>query len=593
MNKNILSFGIIFLLFVSALTPVVSGYNSSTDKESIVVDEGFDRYLYPEYFDCYSIDEIPDYVEQPVLEEYQNYEISKSQDTVNINESTQPLDGPMDSPWPMYCHDVRHTGRSPYSTAGNPGNEKWRFDADVRVTGNPVIDDNGIIYFGCTELYAIYPDGTLKWKNEHPLSIDSSPAIDENGILYVGANNGWPNYFYAIYSSNGTIKWKYDLGGDDIFESSPAIGNDGTIYVGTSDGWENNSWTGSIRAFNPDGTLKWRYRITDHTVHASPAIGLDGTVYCGSHNGNLYALYPNNGTLRWKYQTSDWVPRGACITDDGTIIFGSWNRHLYAVYPNGTLKWETTGEYHASNTPVIGLDGTIYIGHEYLAAINPDDGSVKWAFDPGFDTTIRGGNPCISADGTIIFGTHIGESDGGELIAVNPDGTEKWRIMLATLSIVSAPAIGSDGTIYVGSWNGPSSTSDGYLHAIGKLDENAPTAPTIDGETNGNVGIEYEYTFKSISPLGREVYYFIDWGDNTIKDWFGPFSSGEEVKVSYKYTSQGTFTIKARAKDTENLWGPWGELQVSMPKDKATYNFGLFQFFEQFPILQKLISYLF
>ena len=31
--------------------------------------------------------------------------------------------GLMDSAWPMYCHDVRHTGRSPYGADGNLGVE--------------------------------------------------------------------------------------------------------------------------------------------------------------------------------------------------------------------------------------------------------------------------------------------------------------------------------------------------------------------------------------------------------------------------------------------------------------------------------------
>ncbi len=556
-------------------------------KEQVDI-EDYSRYLYPEYYDCFNVNEIPDYIEQCSMDEFQDYEISESQDIDNSEEPILQLDGPMDSAWPMYCHDVRRTGRSPYSTADNPGTEKWRFDTDdVEVTGGPVIDEQGVIYIGNTVLFAIYPNGTLKWKYDHPHRIDSSPAIDENDVLYFGTTLGWPNYFYAIFSNNGTLKWKYDLGYDDV-HSSPVIGDDGTIYYSTDDGWENGSWSGSIRALNPDGTFKWRY-ITDHVVYSSPAIGDDGTIYCGSHDSNLYALYPNNGSLKWKYQTGDWVARGPSIADDGTIYFGSWDGYLYAVYPNGTLKWKTTGEYHASTTPVTAPDGTIYIGYEYLAAINPDDGSVKWAFDPGPYTTIRGGNPCISAEGTIFFGTHIGETDGGELIAVNPDGTEKWRIMLANDWIWSAPAIGEDGTIYVGSENdGYHPGSWGYLHAIGKLDPDAPTAPIIDGEINGGIGNEYEYTFKSTSSLGRNVYYYIEWGDNTAKDWFGPFNSGDEVKATHKYNSEGTFTIKARAKDTENLWGPWGEFKVTITRNKVTANSFLFQLLNGFLQLQKI-----
>ena len=64
-----------------------------------------------------------------------------------IGYESKEASGPMDSPWPMKCHDNRHTGRSPYSTADNPGIEKWRFACDW-VEGGIVIDNNGVLYFG-------------------------------------------------------------------------------------------------------------------------------------------------------------------------------------------------------------------------------------------------------------------------------------------------------------------------------------------------------------------------------------------------------------------------------------------------------------
>ncbi len=45
----------------------------------------------------------------------------------------------------MYCHDARHTGRSPYSTASNLGIEKWRFDTINECSGSPIIDKQGEI----------------------------------------------------------------------------------------------------------------------------------------------------------------------------------------------------------------------------------------------------------------------------------------------------------------------------------------------------------------------------------------------------------------------------------------------------------------
>ena len=57
-------------------------------------------------------------------------------------------DGPMNSSWPMKCHDTKHTGRSLYNTSDNPYQEKWRFYSSGGIDDSPVIDHEGIIYFG-------------------------------------------------------------------------------------------------------------------------------------------------------------------------------------------------------------------------------------------------------------------------------------------------------------------------------------------------------------------------------------------------------------------------------------------------------------
>ena len=131
-----------------------------------------------------------------------------------------------------------------------------------------------------------------------------------------------------------------------------------------------------------------------------------------------------------------------CIADDGTIYVISFDCNLHAVNPNGTMKWKTyLGQ--AGTSPTIGLDGPIYCGYRDLYAINPWNGSVKWVYDvPG---TVEGGTPCSSIDGTIYLGTW----EGGYLIAVNPDGTEQWRKSIGGTD--SPPAIGADGTVYIGS----------------------------------------------------------------------------------------------------------------------------------------------
>jgi outer membrane protein assembly factor BamB len=278
-----------------------------------------------------------------------------------------------------------------------------------------------------------------------------------------------------------------------------------------------------------------------------------------------------------------------CIADDGTIYCVSFDNHLHAVYPNnGTMKWKTS--VGAGTSPTIGHDGTVYCGYSKLYAINPTNGSKKWSYNLGSDRYIRAATPCNSIDGTIYFGTETGDSTHGIIFAVNPDGTEKWRKKISDLWAMSAPAIGEDGTVYIGSCDSGHDNEWGYLYAFGPLDSDAPFAPDINGPTKILPFVNYEYSFKAISPIGNDIYYWIEWGDGQPSKWLGPYKSGEKITLSYTWYTNDKFIIKARAKDTENRWGPWSELTVTTSRDKVTNNVLFWKLLEQFPLLERVLS---
>jgi hypothetical protein len=67
-----------------------------------------------------------------------------------------------DGPWPMFHHDLQHTGRSPYIGPDEPILQ-WSFPTGGSVFSSPTVGGDGTIYVGSDdcELYAIYPDGSL------------------------------------------------------------------------------------------------------------------------------------------------------------------------------------------------------------------------------------------------------------------------------------------------------------------------------------------------------------------------------------------------------------------------------------------------
>jgi outer membrane protein assembly factor BamB len=346
---------------------------------------------------------------------------------------------PMNSSWPMYCHDVYHTGQSQYSTVTNTGGLKWTFRTEMGIDSSPALGNDGTIYVGgCNgSLFAINQNGTKKWQLNTGFIISSSPAIRNDGTIYIGS---WDGYFYAV-NPNGTLKWRFYT--QDTVRSSPVIADDGTIYFGVLGP---GTSIGRMYALYSNGTEKWHVDTGDW-IYASPALDKQGTVYITSNDGNLYAIYPN-GTIKWTHDTGD--AGSPAIDDAGTVFVATLNGYLLAVYSNGTEKWRSPIGWGSGHVPSLASDGTIYIGGDELYAIYPN-GTRKWSFNPGrfYDATSE--SQAISADGTIYFGVSNDTGADGYIIAVNTEGTEKWREWTDNDRLWSSPAIDKDGTVYIGS----------------------------------------------------------------------------------------------------------------------------------------------
>jgi hypothetical protein len=123
-----------------------------------------------------------------------------------------------------------------------------------------------------------------------------------------------------------------------------------------------------------------------------------------------------------------------------------------------------------------------------------------------------------------------------------------------------------------------------------------PNPPTITGPAEGTIKVATTYNFTTTDPDDDEVYYFIDWGDQTNSSWIGSYSSGDEITKSHIWSKKGTYTIKAKAKDINGNESDWRTLSVTMP---CSYNIPLIQFWERlferfpnaFPILRHLMGY--
>ncbi len=108
------------------------------------------------------------------------------------------------------------------------------------------------------------------------------------------------------------------------------------------------------------------------------------------------------------------------------------------------------------------------------------------------------------------------------------------------------------------------------------LVDRPPNTPSISGPLEGKPGITYKYTFTTTDLDGDMVYYYIDWGDDQVTEWVGPYASGVIASVTHQWEEKGTYIIQAKAKDTYDVESDWATLEITMPLDVTTHQMNFF-----------------
>ncbi len=274
------------------------------------------------------------------------------------------------------------------------GSEKWRFDAQAPIETNITVDDDGRLYVPARSLLAVSAKGKLLWKYVSKLGNSSAVALGPAKTIYVSIDDdlcaltgtgelkwsrpvlakspetgpivGCDDNIYVdgqkagsgisrmnSFAPNGDLRSRFEITG--IFGNSPAMDHDGNSYivlaVGDSPG---------LYALNKQGQLSWKFNAEN--LRDTPVIGFDRTIYIGSVDGLLYAINPD-GSLKWKFQAPNGITRSPVVDGDGVITVASGNK-ICSVRPTGELKseFEIGPEWRCGAAPVIGTDGTMYVG---------------------------------------------------------------------------------------------------------------------------------------------------------------------------------------------------------------------------------------
>lgn len=370
-----------------------------------------------------------------------------------------------DQSWPMFHGNYNHTG---YANVVGPAEAtlQWKIKAASGEDNAPppnsiAIDSKGIIYLGSPEkIYALKPNGHVKWSKAY--TSVQGPALSADGkTLYFNAENS----IVAVSTKTGKREWKYNTDGSMLF--GPTVGPDGVIYQG--------SWDGYVYAIKPTGKLKWKY-LTAGAISYPPSIDKSGIIYVGggdAHAGPdsyLYALKPN-GNLKWKYDTTMTRVGSPAIGSD-ELIYVPAAPTLIVVNKAGELQWSAGPDTGGGDED--GSDDE-----------NPDDGGGNEppGGDDGEQTIMATDDvagiisPAIGKDGTIYLG-----NSQGVVLALDPDSHETlWTYQTGASSddatlygLPSFPVVDKRGRVYIGA-------VDGKIYAFSKIGDLLWTYQTDDG----------------------------------------------------------------------------------------------------------------
>jgi len=398
---------------------------------------------------------------------------------------------------------------------------------------------------------------------------DTNIYTTESDFLTILFGNGTGQFYIDDVYSTGASYWCID-----------DISNDFNLD-GFNDLAVTNNHDGDIRVFYNDGNGKFTNQIDYYTGPQPKSLdtgdfNMDGFPDLVVTILNKASILINNGTGGFVYPVQYDIGYSHIFNDIGIHDFTGDNILDLVItnkeddditflrgYGNGTFGERQ--DFYACDMPV-----GIACGN-YNPILPPTANFTYTPTDPTITDLIHFNDTSTSDDGTIV--------------------SWLWDFGDGNTSIMQHP---THQYFFPGIYSVKLKVTDnfGLTNNVSKeveVNNSPPSAPNISGPVKCIPKIKYKYTFMSTTPLNIDIYYYIDWGDNTVTDWIGPFASGQIVTINHTWNSKGSsYIIKSRAKDIENLTSPWSEYSVSTPRNKATIGSLFMRILEKFPLLKRL-----
>ena len=279
------------------------------------------------------------------------------------------------------------------------------------------------------------------------------------------------------------------------------------------------------------GNIAWKYGLYSQFPSGSPIVDKDGFIY-QAESRNVLKL-DSNGGLIWSIDLHTQIQSDLALAPNGTIYACgapnsvSLQRGVFAISPYGALLWNWGNDSVTFSSPVVGSDGTVFVGtaasysevgkvgNSSLIALNPN-GQLLWQYNVTKNIV---SSPAISPDGRIVV------VSAGQVLGFNKNGTLDWTSGIMNGLIDSASvSINPSGQIFVKTNNSLVCLEpNGTVYWTRAVDEDVG-AFTTPACTSDRVFI----------PSGKVVYCFDDQGNQIWK-----YSSKSLISISVIVSADG------------------------------------------------------
>ena len=469
-------------------------------------------------------------------------------------------------PWTGYAYMFKRDGNN------------W--DEQQKLRGSGIVEDD---FFG----NSVYLNGDTALIGA---SHDDDNGFD-TGSVYVFIRTGatWTEQAILYASDSGTgdyFGYSVSIDGDMALIGAPFNDdcgvNSGCAYVFTRAG---SIWTQQAKLVASDGAIQDRFGISVSLDGDTALIGAYADDVNVNNSGSAY-VFTRTGSI-WTQQAKLVASDGGeddefgySVSIDGdTAVIGAFFDDDNGINSGSAYVFTRTGSTWEQQEKLLPLDGASDDQFGNSVSLEGDMALIGSHYDDD--------NGDVSGSAYLFVRSGNDWTQRQKLVASDGEEGDKFGCGVCINQYYALIGAKQDDD------NGDSAGS-AYVFTR-EFENQPPEAPIINGQTNGKVRKEYSYTFVADDPDANDVFYYIDWGDGSVEDWFGPYPSNEQIIVKHSWSEQGTYIIMARAKDTFEEIGDWGTLEVTMPKNKPIlYDFPIInsileRFLNAFPIM----SYIF